>query len=89
MRKQFKKAEVVLTESLRIKESDLTRIGLALAYLSQEKVVEAESIHLEGLKLKPKSGQRYVGYAAFLSDVGRETEAQMMVKKAQKLQRIN
>jgi hypothetical protein len=30
-----------------------------------------------------------VGYAAFLSDVGRETEAQMMVKKAQKLQRIN
>jgi Tfp pilus assembly protein PilF len=89
MRKQFKKAEVVLAESLRIKESDLTRGGLALAYLSQGKVVEAESVHLEGIKRKPKSGQRYVCYAAFLSDVGRKTESRRMEEKASKLQRVN
>ena len=35
--KQYKKAEAVLTESLRIKESRLTRIALALAYLSRGK----------------------------------------------------
>jgi uncharacterized protein HemY len=52
-RKHLKKAEVVLTESLRIKELHLTRIALALAYLSQGKVAEAENVHLEGIRLKP------------------------------------
>ena len=88
-RKHFKKAEVVLSESLRIKESHLTRIALAVAYLSQGKVAEAESVHVEGLKLKPKSSKRYESYAAFLSDIGREVEAQRMNRKARKLQRIN
>ena len=88
-RRHFKKAEVVLTESLRIKESHLTRIALALAYLSQGKVVEAENVHREGIRLKPKSSGRYESYAAFLTDVGRETEAQTMNQKARKLRRIN
>jgi Tfp pilus assembly protein PilF len=88
-RKQFKKAEVVLAESLRIKELLVTRATLALAYLSQGKVAEAESVHLEGIKLKPKSSRIYAGYAAFLSDVGRKTEAQRMAEKARKLQRVN
>jgi Flp pilus assembly protein TadD len=83
-----KKAEVILTESLGIKESHLTRIALALAFLSQGKVVEAESIHIEGIRLKPKSSERYESYAAFLSDVGRESEAQTMNKKARKLQHV-
>jgi Flp pilus assembly protein TadD len=88
-KKHFKKAEVVLTESLGIKESHLTRIALALAFLSQGKVAEAENVHLEGIRLKPKNSERYESYAAFLSDVGREAEAQTMNKKAAKLQRVN
>ena len=88
-RKQFKKAEVVLAESLRIKDSYPARIALALAYLSQRKVAEAEKVHLEGIRLKPKNSARYESYAAFLSDVGREAEAQKMNKKARELQRIN
>ena len=88
-RKQFKKAESVLNESLRIKDLHFTRISLALTYLSQSKVVEAESVHLEGIRLKPKSSRRYESYAAFLSDVGRETEARIMEKNARKLQRVN
>ena len=88
-RKQFKKAEVVFTESLRIKELLVTRACLALAYLSQGKVAEAERIYLEGIRLKPKSSRIYTGYAAFLSDVGRKTESQRMEEKARKLQRVN
>ncbi len=88
-RKHFKKAEVVLAESLRIKESHLTRIALAFAYLAQGKVAEAENVHLEGISLKPKNSERYESYAAFLSDVGRKAEAQTMGKKARKLQSVN
>ncbi len=88
-REQFKKAEAVLTESLRIKESHLTRIALALAYLSQGKVAEAENLHLEAIRLKPKDSKRYESYAAFLSDVGRDAEAQRMKEKARTLLRVN
>src|ERR1017187_7111563 len=77
-RKDFKKAEVVLRESLNIKELYITRILLALAYLSQRKVSEAESVHLEGIRRKPKDSQRFEGYSVFLSDVGRDAEAKAM-----------
>jgi Flp pilus assembly protein TadD len=89
MRKHFKKAEVALKESLAIEDSLLARAGLALAYLSQGRVEEAERIHLEGIRLKPRSNPRYAGYAAFLSDVGRKREAQIMEEKSKKLRRIN
>jgi Flp pilus assembly protein TadD len=85
--KHFKKAEVVLAESLRIKESHLTRISLAFAYLAQGKIAEAEKIHLQGIRLQPENGERYDSYAAFLSDVGRETEARRMSIKAKQLSR--
>ena len=88
-RRYFKKAEVVLSESLAIKDSYPTRIALALAYLSQRKVAEAEKTHLDGIRLKPKSSARYESYGAFLSDVGREEEARTMNEKARELQRIN
>jgi Tfp pilus assembly protein PilF len=73
-RKDFKKAETLLKESLNLKELYITRMLLALAYLSQRKVSEAESVHLEGIKRKPKDSQRFKGYSAFLSDVGRDAE---------------
>jgi Tfp pilus assembly protein PilF len=88
-KKQFRQAEVVLTESLEIRESQSTRIALALAYLSQGKVTEAEKVHLEGIKLKPGKSDRHESYAAFLSDVGREAEAQKMNQKVKNLRSID
>jgi Flp pilus assembly protein TadD len=87
--KQFKKAEALLAESLRIKESHLTRIALALAYLSQGKIANAEKVHLGGISLRPKNSEGYESYAAFLSDVGREAEARRMNRKAKGFQRVN
>src|SRR5260370_854394 len=46
-KRRFKEAAASLAESLRIKESHLTRIALALAYLGQGKIAEAEKIHIE------------------------------------------
>ena len=86
-RKQYKKAEANLVESLKIKDAYVARISLALAYLEQGKLAEAESVHLEGIKLKPKDDQRYEAYADFLSDVGREEEARKMCRKANRLKR--
>jgi Flp pilus assembly protein TadD len=88
-RKQFKKAEANSAESLRLKDSYFARIHLALAYTEQGKLTEAENVHLEGIKLKPKSSRRYEAYADFLSDAGREEEAQKMYEKAKKLRQQN
>ncbi len=87
-KKRYKKAEAVLFESLRIKETHSARIGLALAYLAQGKVAEAEDTHLEGIRQKPGRSEKYESYAAFLSDVGREEEAEKMNRKAEELRRI-
>lgn len=88
-RKQYKRAESLLSEALKIKDNHITRISLALAYQAQGKLEEAETIHINGIKLKPKESQRYEGYADFLSDVGREAEAVEMTRRATELQRIN
>ncbi len=88
-RKQYKKAESILSEALEIKDNHVTRICLALAFLAQGKVEQAERLHLDGIKLKPKENRRYESYAAFLSDVGREAEAKRMSRKASELRRIN
>jgi Flp pilus assembly protein TadD len=88
-KRQFKKAEVILSESLRIKESDRSRTALALAYLAQGKTAEAEKVHLENIRLKPKDSERYESYAAFLSDVGREAESEKMMQKARVLRILN
>jgi Tfp pilus assembly protein PilF len=57
-RKQYASAEAYLVESLRIKDAYVSRICLALAYLEQGKIIEAERIHLEGIQLKPQDSQR-------------------------------
>ena len=88
-KRQFKKAEALLVESLRVKESHVTRISLAFAYLAQGKTTEAEKIHVENIQLGPRSSGRYKAYAAFLSDVGREAEAESMMQKARALRRVN
>jgi Tfp pilus assembly protein PilF len=86
---QYKRAELILFEALQIKESHRTRISLALAYLAQGKVEQAEKMHIENIRRKPKQSERYESYAAFLSDVGRDAEAEEMNKRAAKLREIN
>jgi Tfp pilus assembly protein PilF len=88
-KKQFRKAETVLSEALRLKESDRSRTALALAYLAQGKIAEAEKMHLENIKLKPKASERYESYAAFLSDVGRERESEKIMQKVRALRAVN
>jgi tetratricopeptide (TPR) repeat protein len=87
-KRKYKKAEEVLLESLRLKERFHTRIALALAYLSQDKVELAEKTHLDGIKIGTRLTERYESYAAFLSDVGREAEADTMNRKVQERQSI-
>jgi hypothetical protein len=62
---------------------------LALAYLSQGKIEEAERIHLENIKLKTRRSERYESYAAFLSDVGRETESEKMMEKVREMRGVS
>ena len=88
-KRKYKKAEAVLSESLRIKESYHTRIALALAYLAQGKVMEAEKTHLDGIKLGTRLSERYESYAAFLSDVGREAESERVTQKVRALRIVN
>ncbi len=88
MKKQFRKAEKNLVESLQVKDLHVARIALALTYLEQGKLKEAESVHLEGIKRRPKASGRYESYACFLSDVGREQEARKMYRKARQLRGI-
>lgn len=87
-RKQFKKAEESLIESLRLKDTHIARIHLALIYLKQKRLTKAEDVHLEGIKLKPHDSKRYKSYACFLSDVGREREARQMILEAKGLKRV-
>ena|SRR5579864_4034041 len=86
---QYQKAELILSEALHIKESNWTRISLALAYLAQGKLEQAEKMHIENIKHKPKQSGRYESYAAFLSDVGRDAEAEEMKRRAEELRRVN
>ena len=88
-KENYLKAESILLEALRVKESHVARIGLALAYLAQGRVQEAENEHLKNIRLKPKKSARYESYAAFLFDVGRDAEARKMEEKVAELRRIN
>jgi Flp pilus assembly protein TadD len=88
MKKQFRKAEKNLVASLRSRDLHIARIALALTYLEQGKIEQAENVHLEGIKLKPKASGRYESYACFLSDVGREREAEKMYRKAKQLREM-
>src|ERR1700682_4102392 len=84
--KQFKKAEANCAASLRIKDAYVPRLTLASAYIGQGKLANAEGVYLQGIKLKPKESRRYEAYADFLSDLGREEQAQTMYRKAKTLE---
>jgi Tfp pilus assembly protein PilF len=80
--KQYRKAETILSAALRVKESYVARLALAFAYLAQGKLELAEKTHLDGIRLKPKRTERYEAYSDFLSDIGREAEAEKVSQKA-------
>lgn len=85
---QYKKAEHILLEAVQ-QGLYAARTGLALAYLAQGKLDQAERIHLESIDLRPRKSEPYESYAAFLSDVGREAEAVAMTRKAKQLHRLH
>ncbi len=87
-KRRYMKAEQVLEESLRLKERFHTRVVLALAYLKQGKVEKAEKTHLDGIRLGTRLADKYESYAAFLSDVGRDAEAEGMNRKVRELRAI-
>jgi tetratricopeptide (TPR) repeat protein len=79
---QYDQAEASLREALRIHDSTPARLFLALVYMELGRSAEAEQIHLDGIRIDPESTERWNAYAAFLSDEGRETEAQEAYAKA-------
>lgn len=87
-KREYRKAERVLTQSLQLKERLPARFALVLTYLAQGKVALAEKTHLEGIAIGTKLSQRYEGYAAFLSDVGRSDEAEQMKLEARRIRSL-
>lgn len=78
-------AETHLLKALSIKDSGLARCSLALIYMEQGRLEEAERIHLDGLERKPSDRERVEAYADFLSDCGREKEATAAYARAETL----
>lgn len=77
-----REAEAQLLASLAIRDSSLGRLTLALLYMEQKRWEEAEAVHLEGLSKAPDDRERVEAYGDFLSDCGREAEAQEQYGRA-------
>ena len=88
-KRNFKKAERLPLESLRLTEGLPARASLVLAYLAQGKVALAEKTHLDGIAIGTRLSERYKGYAAFLSDIGREDEAEQMRQEARRIRSVH
>lgn len=74
-----------LETSLGLKDSTITRLCLALTYVQQERLSDAERIHLEGIERRPRNHHRVEAYADFLSDCGRDAEAEAQYQKARRM----
>jgi len=74
-----------LTRSLGLKDYQLARQSLALAYMKEGDLKKAEAVHREGLELKPQSYQRWKHYSDFLSDIGRDQDSQEALKRSREL----
>ena len=72
-----------LEHALELEDLLSARIVLALLLMEEGDSAAAEQVHLEGLKLKPKSLERIQAYADFLSDSGRDEEAAIQYSKLQ------
>lgn len=75
------RSKKLLEQSLNLRDNGLTRLSLAIKYMELGDLRQAELIHKEGLELKPNHPYRLNNYAAFLEDVGRQEEANVIYKK--------
>lgn len=85
--KQYGDAELWLLRSIVVRDTSLSRLGLAVAYEEQGLAEEAEAVHKEGLRLRPNDAKRHEQYADFLSDARREDEAGAMYERAAELRK--
>jgi tetratricopeptide (TPR) repeat protein len=83
--KQYVSAEYNLQRSLKLKDSALARLNLAVLYKDIGRLTDAEEVHREGLRLRPDHRERVEALADFLSDVGRCEEAEVLYEQAKKL----
>lgn len=79
--KDLEKAHEHLKQALDIKDSSLTRKGLALALMYLDRVDEAEQVHKDGIDLEPNNKERLAAYGDFLLDVGRLDDAKTIQSK--------
>jgi len=79
---QLEEAENEALRSLGLQQSPVARRVLALAYMKQGRMPEAEALHLESLRLFPRSSQSWRTYADFLSERGRDEEAERAYRRA-------
>ena len=78
-------AKRYLKRALELKDLTTARLTLALSFMEEGDFASAEQVHLEGLKLRPESVERIKAYADFLSDAGREDEAEVQYSRAKRL----
>lgn len=71
-------AERALVEALSHRDLDAVRLQLAALLVSMGRTAEAEAVHREGLRLKPKSQRRRDALAAFLTSQGGAPEAEAL-----------
>jgi tetratricopeptide (TPR) repeat protein len=76
-------AELHLLRSLTLREGYLPRDTLALLYLKQGRLTEAEQLHRQGLAIRPDSRERLESYADFLMDTGRRHDAIKVYQQAE------
>ena len=75
-------AEHHLLTALSLRDSGLARLNLAVLYMDEGRLDDAERVHLDGLELKPNDRERVERYANFLSDCGRDAEAERQYARA-------
>src|SRR3954471_14693395 len=66
----LEEAEGEARRALTLGESAMARRVLALVYMKQGRLADAEAVHLESVRLFPESNERWRMYADFLSDRG-------------------
>ena len=77
--------EVALRRALSPRDGYLARLDLAVLYTDTDRLLEAEQIYREGIVLQPDHRERLEGLADFLSDTGRDAEADEWYERARVL----
>jgi len=79
-------AERFLLRALALRDTDVHRTTLAMFYAAQGEFELSESIHREGLRLRPRAPRRLQAYADLLTDIGRVEEADELYERASEVE---